>query len=192
MPLVALDLVDLTEPDRSPLTAVGITGSTGSGRTPTPRTHHPERRSNLVGYAPFTHRHRHEMERLVEQRSGKRARIDFLPHSGPFARGIHVTLTARLREDASTASLTESFRSFYADAPFVDVLEAPDELPSLQSVVGTNRAALAVAARRDSVAVYSVIDNLTKGAAGGGVQWMNRLFGFPEDAGLRLPGLGWL
>ncbi len=27
------------------------------------------------------------------------------------------------------------------------------------------------------------IDNLTKGAAGGAVQWMNRLFGLPETGG---------
>jgi N-acetyl-gamma-glutamyl-phosphate reductase common form len=187
VPLVALDLVDGSQRPR--LTAVGVTGSTGSGRTPTAKTHHPERRSNLVAYAPFTHRHRHEMERLIEQRAGKPARVDFLPHSGPFARGIHVTLTARLATDASTASLAESFRSFYASAPFVDILDDP---PALQSVVGTNRAAISVATSGDSVVVFSAIDNLTKGAAGGGVQWMNRLFGFPEDAGLRLPGLGWL
>jgi N-acetyl-gamma-glutamylphosphate reductase len=30
-----------------------------------------------------------------------------------------------------------------------------------------------------------------KGAAGGGVQWMNRLWDLPEDSGLRLGGLGW-
>jgi N-acetyl-gamma-glutamyl-phosphate reductase len=37
--------------------------------------------------------------------------------------------------------------------------------------------------------VTSVVDNLTKGAAGGAVQWMNRLFDLDEDCGLRLPGL---
>jgi N-acetyl-gamma-glutamylphosphate reductase len=40
--------------------------------------------------------------------------------------------------------------------------------------------------------VLSVLDNLVKGAAGGAVQWMNRLLGFPEDAGLRLPGPAWI
>jgi N-acetyl-gamma-glutamyl-phosphate reductase len=40
--------------------------------------------------------------------------------------------------------------------------------------------------------VFSAIDNLVKGAAGGAIQWMNRLFGFPETAGLQVPGLGWM
>lgn len=37
----------------------------------------------------------------------------------------------------------------------------------------------------------SVIDNLVKGAAGGAVQWMNRLLGLPDATGLEIPGLGW-
>jgi len=49
-----------------------------------------------------------------------------------------------------------------------------------------------VAVRGDQLIVFSAIDNLMKGAAGGGVQWMNRLFGLPETTGLELPGLGWL
>jgi N-acetyl-gamma-glutamyl-phosphate reductase len=36
-----------------------------------------------------------------------------------------------------------------------------------------------------------VLDNLTKGAAGGAVQWMNRMFGLPENAGLTTPAPGW-
>jgi N-acetyl-gamma-glutamyl-phosphate reductase len=40
--------------------------------------------------------------------------------------------------------------------------------------------------------VFSALDNLVKGAAGGAIQWMNRLWKLPEDEGLRVPGLGWL
>jgi N-acetyl-gamma-glutamyl-phosphate reductase len=39
--------------------------------------------------------------------------------------------------------------------------------------------------------VTCVIDNLTKGAAGGAVQWMNRMLGFDETAGLMQPAAGW-
>ena len=42
-----------------------------------------------------------------------------------------------------------------------------------------------------TVAVMCAIDNLNKGAAGGAVQWMNRLYGLPETAGLTAPG-AWL
>jgi N-acetyl-gamma-glutamylphosphate reductase len=36
------------------------------------------------------------------------------------------------------------------------------------------------------------IDNLIKGAAGGAVQWMNRLLGLPETTGLDTPAPGWI
>jgi len=39
---------------------------------------------------------------------------------------------------------------------------------------------------------FSTLDNLVKGAAGGAVQWMNRLLDLPEVAGLAQPGLGWI
>jgi N-acetyl-gamma-glutamyl-phosphate reductase len=36
-----------------------------------------------------------------------------------------------------------------------------------------------------------VVDNRNQGAAGGAVQWMNRLLGFPETTGLTAPAAGW-
>ena len=68
---------------------------------------------------------------------------------------------------------------------------SPPTPPRLNEVVGTNACRLGVATRGRTAVVTSVIDNLVKGAAGGGVQWMNRLLGFDEDAGLRLAGIGW-
>jgi N-acetyl-gamma-glutamyl-phosphate reductase len=116
-----------------------------------------------------------------------------VPHSGPFARGIHATISARLARPASAGDLGHALAAAYGrpngEPGFVHVLETP---PRMQSVVGTNRCDLAVAVRGDEVIVMSAIDNLVKGAAGGAVQWMNRLFGLPEAAGLDLPGLGWL
>jgi len=39
--------------------------------------------------------------------------------------------------------------------------------------------------------VMCAIDNLTKGAAGGAMQWMNRMLGYEETAGLMMPAAGW-
>jgi N-acetyl-gamma-glutamylphosphate reductase len=49
-----------------------------------------------------------------------------------------------------------------------------------------------VAADGGTLVAFSAIDNLVKGAAGGGIQWMNRLLGLPETTGLMAPGLGWV
>jgi N-acetyl-gamma-glutamyl-phosphate reductase len=43
----------------------------------------------------------------------------------------------------------------------------------------------------NSIAVMSVVDNLNKGAAGGAIQWMNRLLGIAETTGLTASAPGW-
>jgi N-acetyl-gamma-glutamyl-phosphate reductase common form len=171
------------------LSVVAVTGSTGTGRKPTDTTHHPARRSNLFAYSPLAHRHEPEMRALAAAASGVEAEIFFTPQSGPFARGIYATLQGRLIRPMETEEVRRALAGFYAGAPFVDVLAEP---PRLQDVVGTNRARLSAAVSEDHLVVFSAIDNLVKGAAGGAIQWMNRLLGFPETSGLRVPGVGWL
>jgi N-acetyl-gamma-glutamyl-phosphate reductase len=183
-PLVALDLA---EPS---FFASAVTGSTGSGRTPSPATHHPDRHANFRAYNPLAHRHAPEMEMLAARAasSADAVRVLFTPHSGPFARGIHATVHARLLHEVDAERLAAAMAGFYAHTPFVHVTASP---PALSEVVGTNRARLGVAVRDRDAVVFSAIDNLTKGASGGALQWMNRLCGLDETAGLLLPGLGW-
>jgi N-acetyl-gamma-glutamyl-phosphate reductase len=183
VPLLKLELV---APD---LYVVGVTGSTGSGREPKPATHHPERQSNLFAYQPLAHRHEPEMTSLTEAATGVRPAIHFVPHSGPFSRGIHATLQAKLRASLDADAIRSEIATFYKDAPFVRVV---DGTPRVKDVVGSNFAHLGVATNGDTVAVFSVIDNLLKGAAGGSMQWMNRLLGLPETAGLLSPGPPWI
>jgi N-acetyl-gamma-glutamyl-phosphate reductase common form len=183
VPLLQLGLV---EPR---ISVVATTGSTGSGRTPSAGTHHPARRSNLYAYNPLRHRHAPEMKALAAAASGVEPEIHFIPQSGPHARGIYATVQARLVRPLPAAEVRAALADFYAASPFVRVLPEP---PRLQDIVGTNRCHLGVAADGDHLAVFSTLDNLTKGAAGGGVQWMNRLLGLDEGMGLRGGGLGWV
>jgi hypothetical protein len=66
-----------------------------------------------------------------------------------------------------------------------------DNAPRVKDIVASNYAHLSAAANGKTVAVMSTVDNLNKGAAGGAVQWMNRLFDLPETAGLTAPAAGW-
>lgn len=165
----------------------GITGSTGSGRSPGAGTHHPERHSNVYAYKPLAHRHAPEMESLAEAVTGRATRVHFVPHSGPYARGIHVTVQGRLAGSRGT-DVVEALYSGYRGSPFIEVVAQP---PRVKDVVGSNRARLSAAANEESYAVTCVLDNLVKGAAGGALQWMNRLLDLPETAGLTLPGPAW-
>ncbi len=166
----------------------GITGSTGSGRTPSAGTHHPQRHSDLYAYNPLAHRHTPEVTALARAASDVEAQFNFIPHSGPFARGIHVTVQARTTRALKSAELVNALADFYRDRPFIRV---QPEMPHIKDVATSNYAFMSAAAQGESCAVMCAIDNLTKGAAGGGIQWLNRVFGFEETAGLLTPAPGW-
>ncbi len=182
VPLLKLGLV------APQLYVTGVTGSTGSGRKPTEGTHHPLRHSDLYAYNALAHRHTPEVAACALAASGLAAEFNFVPHSGPFARGIHATVQAQLTAPREAAELVKAFQDFYAHSPFVHV---GAQAPRIKDVAGSNYARLSVATNGRSVAVMSVIDNLNKGAAGGAVQWMNRLQGLPETLGLTAPAAGW-
>ena len=170
------------------LFVTGVTGSTGSGRKPVDGTHHPLRHSDLYAYNPLAHRHTPEVAACAKAASGVDANFSFVPHSGPFARGIHVTVQGQLAKQVTSAQLVEAFANFYEHSPFVAVSAQP---PRIKDVAGSNYARLSVASDGHTIAVMSVLDNLNKGAAGGAMQWMNRLLGLPETAGLTAPAAGW-
>jgi N-acetyl-gamma-glutamyl-phosphate reductase common form len=181
-PLLAHQLI---EPQ---LFVAGVTGSTGSGRTPATATHHPLRHGDLYSYGALAHRHQPEVVALLRQLTGTEVALAFVPHSGPYARGIHVTLQARLRRPLSEAALQVLLQEYYRAAPFVRIVATP---PRVKDVAGSNYAHLAGRVAAGSVALLCALDNLNKGAAGGALQWMNRLFGLPETCGLTAPAAGW-
>ena len=182
VPLLARGLVTPT------LFVSGVTGSTGSGRKPAEATHHPLRHADLYSYGALKHRHVPEVIACARAACGVEATIAFVPHSGPFARGIHVTVQAELVRPLNTGELLAALGAFYARSPFVRVSEQP---PRVKDVVASNYAHLSGVVAGRTAAVLCAIDNLTKGAAGGALQWMNRMFGLPETTGLTTAAPGW-
>ena len=182
VPLLKLGLV---EPR---IFVAGVTGSTGSGRTPAAGAHHPQRHSDLYAYNPLSHRHTPEITALTRAASQVDAQFSFVPHSGPFARGIHVTVQATAARTLRSPELLDALREFYRGKAFVRV--QPD-MPHIKDVATSNYAYLSGVANGETVAVMCALDNLTKGAAGGGIQWLNRLLDFEETTGLLAPAPGW-
>jgi len=177
-----------------------VTGSSGSGATPAAGTHHPERFANFKAYKPLRHQHVPEIEAALA-RAGQPAagaargvrtasppvRIDFVPHSAPLARGIHVTAFVPV-PPGREAEAVDVLHSTYEGEPFVRVLRGGQ--PELRGVVGSNYADLAATPDDGLLCVTAVIDNLVKGMAGTAVQNMNLVCGLDERTGLRAPGLG--
>ena len=177
---------DLCEPE---FFVSAVTGSTGAGRTPRDTTHHPLRQSNLFAYQPLKHRHQPETSALAHDATSKQIRLHFVPQSGPFSRGIHATIFAPRAAAVTEKQIVAGLTDYYADSAFVTVAASP---PRLKDIVGTNNAILSVNVDDQSVAVCCVLDNLVKGAAGGAIQWVNRLLGWPDAEGLVIAPAGWV
>jgi N-acetyl-gamma-glutamyl-phosphate reductase len=114
--------------------------------------------------------------------AGGEVGLTFVPHLTPMIRGIHATLYARIVREENFQALYEKR---YANEPFVDVMPA-GSMPDTRSVRASNtcRIALHRPQNGDTLVVLSVIDNLTKGAAGQAVQNMNLMFGLNECTSL--------
>lgn len=162
-----------------------ITGSSGAGSRPKDTTHHPMRAHNLFAYGVGGHRHEAEIAEQWRRWTGRTdAQARLLAHSGPFVRGIHLTLHAHLdaplRRGAAAAACADVFRG----RPFVRITEAA---PQLTHVIGTNNVLIHTAESEDGLEIQTmiVVDNLIKGAGGQAIQAMNLALGFDEAAGLR-------
>lgn len=188
-----LALYPLARPDLNLQPSLfAVTGSSGSGGRPRQATHHPIRANNLFAYSVLGHRHEAEVLQGWRTWSGRpNAAARLMTHSGPFVRGIYLTLHASLPDGAEAlpeGQVATWYREAYARRPFVRILDAP---PELTHALGTNYALIHPAQSRDGreLQVNVAIDNLVKGAGGQAVQAMNLALDLDECAGLMSTGI---
>jgi N-acetyl-gamma-glutamyl-phosphate reductase len=166
-------------------------GVSGAGRKLAQSGQFCEVDNNFSAYrVAGAHQHIPEIEMELGAAAGAEVKVSFTPHLLPLNRGIFATCYADLARGASEAELQACNADFYRGKPFVRALKGAD-MPSLRAVVGTNLIEIAVRldARVSRAVVFSVTDNLIKGAAGQAVQNMNLMLGLPEGAGLDLAAL---
>ena len=177
MPLLRNRQVDLRQ-----LIADAKSGVSGAGRKAEVATLFAEASDNFKAYGVMGHRHHPEISQGLAAMAGADVGLIFTPHLTPMIRGIHATLYATLSADLDLQALYEAA---YANEPFVDVMPAGSH-PDTRSVRGSNLCRIAVHRPHggNTAVVLSVIDNLTKGAAGQAVQNMNLMCGYAETSGL--------
>ncbi|MBX3282257.1 MAG: N-acetyl-gamma-glutamyl-phosphate reductase [Acidobacteria bacterium] len=161
------------------------TGSSGSGAKAAANTHHPQRSNSFYAYKPFTHQHLPEIEQCLSRVGSVDSSLVFMTHSMPVSRGIFASCYAEARNEMTTADVADVFRDFYADSRFVRIVETS---PDINWVKMTNFCDIAVHSDGRTIAVFSAIDNLVKGASGQAIQNMNLMFGLDEMTGLLFPG----
>jgi len=166
--------------------ANALTGISGGGRKEKQHLLFNERSETMLPYSPGnTHRHQPEIQQELD-RGGVEAELLFTPHLVPVKQGMLVTTVAELTAPMTQAEAEEIIAAAYAESPFVGL--SSRELPDTRDVRNTNRCDIAARVFGRKIMLFSVIDNLYKGASGQAVQNMNLRLGFEETAGLRLHG----
>jgi len=172
-------LKEVKELELNRITVDSMSGTSGAGYKPTEFTQHSEVDENLKVYKVGKHRHRPEMEAVIEEQLKKKVKVSFTPTLAPVIRGIQ----SNIHVYGSTAvDLMEHYKKYYKKEFFVRITETP----CIKNVANTNYCDIGVWYDQNAsqVIAVSVIDNLVKGAAGQAVQNMNLMKGFDEKTGL--------
>ncbi len=176
-------------------------GVSGAGRGLKLNLHLGEAAEGVSAYGLDGHRHLPEIVQEiaamwppVEAPRPSTPKVTFTPHLMPMTRGILSTIYAPLYPgdvpagEGGKQAVREIYETFYADEPFVRVVDAP---PHTKHTRGNNMCLVypTVDVRTERLVVVSVLDNLVKGAAGQAIQNMNLMQGYPETMALDTPAV---
>lgn len=168
---------------------VAASGTSGAGKSVKPHLLGSEVMGSMSAYGVGGgHRHVPEMLQNFRTLGAQEPTISFIPTLAPMPRGILATCTAPYR--GTLDEIRAAYLAFYAEEPFVTVLPK-GQWPQTKSVVGSNAVQVQVALDQAAgrLVVVAVLDNLTKGTAGGAVQCMNLALQLPETTGLTTNGV---
>lgn len=147
-----------------------ISGVSGAGRKASLNNIFCE--VSLQPYNIFTHRHTPE---IIEKLG---VPVIFIPHLGPFSRGIIATITCKLKPNVKSIDIHNIFNKFYKNKPLIRIYKK--YLPSIKSVEKQPFCDIGFVIKDDYIVIVAAEDNLLKGAAAQAVQCFNVRFGFSE------------
>jgi len=180
VPLVKRNLV------RGFIVVNALSGISGAGRSAKLNNLFCERSENTNAYSPgTTHRHAAEIRQILE-RVGGTGDLFFTPHLVPLKQGMAVTTVVEMEQELTDEELFSLYREAYEGRPFVRIRGT--RIPETKEVRNSNRCDIGWHREGKRLILFSVLDNLVKGASGQAVQNMNIRFGLPETAGLSVHG----
>jgi N-acetyl-gamma-glutamyl-phosphate reductase len=115
-------------------------------------------------------------------------KVNFVPCSGPFSRGIYSTCFAKLTQPFSKNEVISLYNDFYSKSIFIRIKNDP---PRIKDIVSSNYCDLSFSVNGYDLVITAAIDNLIKGAAGGSIQLMNKLWGLDDCRGLQSSSVPW-
>lgn len=166
-------------------------GTSGAGRKAMEAQLFTEVAGECLPYRVGQHQHLPEIEEWAATFGGAKIEPFFATHLLPVRRGIVASIYANLKTGRSVAEVGAAFADAYAGYPLARVtcLDGAGDLSpalalSLKRVVGTARAHISYRVVGGKLYLFSLIDNLLKGAASQAVENFNQLQDFPPALGL--------
>ena len=171
LPLSSSNMINM------PIVIDAKSGTSGAGKSLKQSSLFCEVHDTFSAYSTGVHRHTAE---LIQETGF--SNVMFSPHLLPINRGIEAAIYVS-SSDYSESQLVDMYDLYYKDHPFVQVLP-PTNQPNLNMVKNTNHCVIIPKAIDGWVVVFSLIDNLVKGASGQAIQNANIMFGFDQTTGL--------
>ncbi len=162
-------------------------GISGAGRNLDSKKLFSAGQDNFQAYAVKTHRHYPEILSILQTVDAFDSDVLFVPHLSSMVRGIFSSIYVRTSLNEQK-EISDVYQEYYADSPFVEMCNN-DHFPRVSDVNNTNKCLISlkyIDNTKDGVnlVIFSVIDNLVKGASGQAVQNMNIMFNLDEKTGL--------
>jgi N-acetyl-gamma-glutamyl-phosphate reductase len=181
IPLLKENVIDTTS-----IVVDAKSGTTGGGKKAAENLLYSEVDGECLPYKIGKHQHYPEIQEYVSKFSGKNIDFHFSTSLLAARRGIISSIFAKLNKGVTEKDIENVFAKHYVNQPMVKFgsLKNNPQLASLKKVVGTNNTFISYTIDNNKLYVFSVIDNLVKGAAGQAIENMNKNLDYPVDQGL--------
>lgn len=162
-------------------------GATGAGRKAHENLIFTEVDGECLPYKVGQHQHTPEIMETIKAYTSKSVDLQFTTSLLPVRRGIVAALYAKVPSGTKLTDITDGYQEMYEDYELVSFgeLEKQSHLLSLKRVVGTPQTQISYQLIENKLYVFSLIDNLLKGAASQAVENFNQKYDLPLTTGLR-------
>lgn len=172
-------------------------GTSGAGRKAAENLLFTEVADDVLPYKVGRHQHWPEIVEAVFALTGEMISPMMTTHLLPVRRGITSAIYARVQPNVTSEKIYQAYAEAYQnyellkwnDLNNTSLKKSSSSLLSLRKVVGTANTHISFDLVGDQLYVFSLIDNLLKGAASQAVENLNALTGQPLDFGLQIKGI---
>lgn len=159
-------------------------GATGAGKKASENLLFSEVSEDCLPYRVGRHQHLPEIVEAIEYFSGVTIAPHFTTHLLPAKRGIIAGLYAHVVEGTTLEQVARAYTQAYQHYPLVRHGQNIAKLGSINKVVHTPAVHISYELVDSKLYVFSVIDNLQKGAASQAIENLNRMLDLPTHFSL--------